>query len=74
MMHSTFRIAVKAGRRAALTGTRVRRITTETRNWAVALNEPLSTTDPELYALIEQEKKRQKESLVLIASENFTSK
>lgn len=38
------------------------------------LNKPLVETDPELCTLIEQEKKRQQSSLVLIASENFTSK
>lgn len=38
------------------------------------LNKSLQETDPELCALIEQEKARQRNSLVLIASENFTSK
>lgn len=38
------------------------------------LNEPLAHVDPELTNLIEQEKARQRNSLVLIASENFTSK
>ena len=38
------------------------------------LNKPLSESDPDLVQLIEQEKARQKNSLVLIASENFTSK
>lgn len=38
------------------------------------LNRPLLEQDPELSALIEQEKARQRNSLVLIASENFTSK
>lgn len=51
-----------------------RTITSETRAWATALNEPLKQTDPDLYAIIEKEKVRQRESLVLIASENFTSK
>jgi glycine hydroxymethyltransferase len=50
------------------------------RNFAVvastgsALNKPLTEVDPELTTLIEQEKARQRNSLVLIASENFTSK
>jgi glycine hydroxymethyltransferase len=39
-----------------------------------SLNHSLSETDPELLQLIEQEKARQRNSLVLIASENFTSK
>lgn len=39
-----------------------------------SLNNSLSQTDPELLTLIEQEKARQRSSLVLIASENFTSK
>lgn len=51
-----------------------RSITSETKSWATALNEPLAKTDPDLHAIIEQEKIRQQESLVLIASENFTSK
>jgi len=38
------------------------------------LNKSLLETDPELCTLIEQEKARQRSSLVLIASENFTSK
>ena len=38
------------------------------------LNKSLLETDPELCNLIEQEKARQRSSLVLIASENFTSK
>jgi len=38
------------------------------------LNKSLVDTDPELTQLIEQEKARQRNSLVLIASENFTSK
>jgi len=38
------------------------------------LNKSLLETDPELCQLIEQEKARQRSSLVLIASENFTSR
>ncbi|TFJ82049.1 hypothetical protein NSK_006715 [Nannochloropsis salina CCMP1776] len=52
----------------------LRSITSETKSWATSLNEPLKTTDPDLHAIIEQEKVRQRESLVLIASENFTSR
>jgi glycine hydroxymethyltransferase len=37
------------------------------------VNTPIYKSDPELFKIIEDEKKRQKESLVLIASENFTS-
>jgi len=51
-----------------------RSITDETRGWVNVLNQPLATTDPELHKIIEKEKVRQRESLVLIASENFTSK
>lgn len=40
----------------------------------VDLNKSLVETDPTLMDLIEQEKARQRNSLVLIASENFTSK
>lgn len=38
------------------------------------LNKRLTEVDPELNNLIEQEKARQRNSLVLIASENFTSR
>lgn len=38
------------------------------------LNKTLVETDQELYTIIEAEKKRQQDSLVLIASENFTSR
>lgn len=37
------------------------------------LSLPLETADPELYALVSRESKRQKKGLELIASENFTS-
>ena len=48
--------------------------TSETLKWANMLNKPLKETDPDLYNYIENEKNRQRDSLVLIASENFTSK
>jgi glycine hydroxymethyltransferase len=38
------------------------------------LNQPLSKFDPEMWALIQQEKRRQLRGLELIASENFTSR
>ena len=41
---------------------------------AEALNRPLHETDPVLFDIMEREKARQRDSLVLIASENFTSK
>jgi len=37
-------------------------------------NKPLTEVDPEMHALIEEEKDRQLRSIELIASENFTSK
>jgi glycine hydroxymethyltransferase len=40
----------------------------------MSLNKSLKETDPVMYDIIENEKIRQKKSLVLIASENFTSK
>ena len=47
----------------------------ETKLWGqLDLNESLAESDPELYQIIEQEKKRQQSSLVLIASENYTSR
>ncbi|ODV91947.1 hypothetical protein CANCADRAFT_23607 [Tortispora caseinolytica NRRL Y-17796] len=39
-----------------------------------AFGPSLKDSDPEMYAIIEDEKKRQKESLTLIPSENFTSR
>ncbi|KAF9437721.1 glycine hydroxymethyltransferase shm1 [Entomortierella beljakovae] len=38
------------------------------------LNRSLKEQDPEMYNIIELEKKRQRDSIVLIASENFTSR
>ena len=51
-----------------------RAATSQSKAWAEALNKPLKETDPELYNIMEAEKVRQRDSLVLIASENFTSK
>jgi glycine hydroxymethyltransferase len=59
------RTALKFNARAA---------TTESRQWAQALNKPITETDPELDDIMEQEKLRQRKSIVLIASENYTSK
>ncbi|KAA0169821.1 hypothetical protein FNF27_06845 [Cafeteria roenbergensis] len=42
--------------------------------WVPSLNDSLENTDPELFDIIEHEKDRQRSSLVLIASENFTSR
>merc|ERR1719460_2320393 len=41
---------------------------------AFQLNARLQDTDPEVHSIIEQEKARQKSSLVLIASENFAGR
>lgn len=38
------------------------------------LNAPLKETDPQLFDIIEREKQRQRTNLVLIASENYTSR
>ena len=51
-----------------------RRLATRSFAAGANLNKSLLETDPELCDLIEQEKARQRNSLVLIASENFTSK
>jgi glycine hydroxymethyltransferase len=42
--------------------------------WAATMNKRLQETDPVLHSIIESEKNRQRDQLVLIASENFTSK
>ncbi|KAI9142200.1 serine hydroxymethyltransferase [Paraphysoderma sedebokerense] len=41
---------------------------------ANALNQRLRENDPEIFDIIEKEKQRQRESIVLIPSENFTSR
>lgn len=61
-------------RRLVGVATRRTLATQTTLQWANALNKPLQETDPELFNIIEKEKERQRDSLVLIASENFTSK
>ncbi|DAZ99881.1 TPA: hypothetical protein N0F65_008624 [Lagenidium giganteum] len=50
-----------------------RSITSESREWAKALNRGLEDTDPALFDIIEKEKQRQRNCISLIASENFTS-
>lgn len=61
-------------RNSAIAVSRRQLATPTTLEWATALNKPLKETDPELFSIIESEKDRQRDSLVLIASENFTSK
>lgn len=63
--------------RASLLRPLVRAASTSTSTSAAAgaaLNSRLPSVDPDLCRLIEQEKARQRSSLVLIASENFTSR
>jgi glycine hydroxymethyltransferase len=43
-------------------------------SWVETMNKPLVETDPELFDIMESEKHRQRHSLALIASENYTSK
>ena len=38
-----------------------------------SLTTPLSSIDPELYGMLLDEKKRQRESIILIASENYVN-
>ncbi|KAJ3191466.1 Serine hydroxymethyltransferase, cytosolic [Irineochytrium annulatum] len=52
----------------------VRNASSECVENAKALNKPLTEEDPEVFSIIENEKRRQKESIVLIPSENFTSR
>lgn len=52
----------------------IRNSTTESITNAKYLNKSLQETDPELFKIFESEKIRQRDSLVLIASENYTSK
>jgi glycine hydroxymethyltransferase len=56
-----------------LAGTIGRRVAPPVR-YASSLNTSLEDSDPEIFNLIEHEKRRQRDGLVLIASENFTSK
>jgi len=51
-----------------------RSATTESRKWAENLNKPITETDPVLDDIMEKEKLRQRKSIVLIASENYTSR
>ena len=52
----------------------VRFATKDSLEWSKSMNQTLKESDPDLYKIIENEKIRQRDSLVLIASENFTSK
>ena len=68
-----FRVLVSNVRRGVQRIGSTRSATSESLKWANMLNKPLKETDPEVYSIIQDEKKRQVDSLVLIASENFTS-
>mmetsp|Transcript_17672 Transcript_17672/g.36607 ORF Transcript_17672/g.36607 Transcript_17672/m.36607 type:complete len:125 (-) Transcript_17672:215-589(-) len=60
--------------RSSALGSTVRRVAVRGFAAGSDLNKSLPDVDPELTNLIEQEKARQRNSLVLIASENFTSR
>ena len=74
LSRSLSRYQAVAPRGAARLSTAVRTATAGSQAAADALNAPLSATDPELFDIIEHEKLRQRNSLVLIPSENYTSK
>ena len=67
MMHATRRCRLVAAR---LTERATRSASSVA---GIDLNERLESSDPDLFDIMEHEKKRQRESLSLIASENFTS-
>lgn len=73
MFRSTISTTLRLATRSSSTAPRTS-IRTLTSSAGSALNTPLLTVDPTLLQLIEAEKARQRSSLVLIASENFTSK
>eukprot|EP00941_MAST-03F_sp_MAST-3F-sp1_P003331 g3331.t1 len=52
---------------------RATRCFSTTAPWVPTLNASLASTDPEVFDIIEKEKNRQRNSICLIASENFTS-
>ena len=72
-MYRALRTTATRTSRISSANSSVRFATSESLGFANALNKRLKDTDPEVYSIIEDEKKRQKDSLVLIASENFTS-
>ncbi|KAJ2157964.1 Serine hydroxymethyltransferase, cytosolic [Coemansia sp. RSA 552] len=61
-----------AARQALCAGARAAR--SYTRCAESVLNQPLSEADPEMFAVIEHEKARQRAGICLIPSENFTSR
>ena len=67
-------LLARRGLAAAASSGRRGLATAATRAWAASLNAPLREGDPELHDIMEREKKRQRESLVLIASENFAGR
>ncbi|POM77220.1 Serine hydroxymethyltransferase, mitochondrial precursor, partial [Phytophthora palmivora] len=50
-----------------------RHASSESLQWAAAMNKPLAESDPQLFEIIEREKQRQRDCISLIASENCTS-
>ena len=66
---------LRATRTAAIAGRRLAGLSRHASGaTAGALNRSLADADPELFDVIEKEKRRQQSSLVLIPSENFTSR
>ena len=76
LMHTMRRTTMVVARRAPATmrvlSTKVD-VATGASSDVSMLNAPLAETDPDLWDIMEQEKRRQRTSLVLIPSENFTS-
>jgi glycine hydroxymethyltransferase len=71
---STLRIAATASSSSLFSRPATAALRSLSSSTGSALNTPLADVDPTLLSLIEAEKARQRASLVLIASENFTSK
>ena len=71
---TTAATATSSTSRGAISATTLPRMMMSTASSGASLNQRLHEVDPTLCRLIEQEKARQRSSLVLIASENFTSR
>jgi len=73
-MRQSVRASLAGGSSIASIGNGLQRGFSSLREQAASLNAPLTQTDPELDDIMELEKQRQRNSIVLIASENFTSR
>lgn len=68
-----FRLLSRCGNQKSFVMSQFGRVAMQSRSLSSMLSASLEESDPEIHDIMEQEKRRQRDSIALIASENFTS-